>query len=273
MKYIYSILVMILLLFVSTACEDDYRDITFFTGEEPIYQIGTCDNLIGSVNLYMTHPEGFIVGIDGGDGEYFIVNGNNAVASAAFVKSENGYQRLLITPAAVGKVVITVKDGSGLSGFLEVTVDERFKTTFTKVEEGIVVTGDVTEELEQSIVKAFSDKGFTVKTGGYYELLPDDEDNRWKQGELRVYAEQDAEKPIVGRYETTIETMLGQEDKTLHFTYGDEEHLYRLGSAPESSRMSVLGAVHLWEDVTESCPVEIPEDSKVYHVELVVLKY
>lgn len=273
MKYIYSILMVISLFFVGTACEDDYRDVTFFTGDAPIYQIGTCDNLVGSVNLYMTRPEGFIVGIDGGDGEYFIVNGDNAVASAAFVKSENGYQLLLVTPVAVGKVVITVKDGSGLSGFLEVTVDERLKVTLTKVEEGIVVTGEVQEELEQSIAKAFSDKGFTVKAGGYYELLPDDEDNRWKKGELRVFTEQDAGDPIVGRYETTIESMLGQEDKTLRFTYSDEEHLYRLGSAPESTRISVSGTVHLWEDITDSCPIEIPEDSKVYHVELIVLKF
>ena len=48
MKYIYSILMLISLLFVGTACEDDYRDMVFFTGDAPIYQIGTCDNLIGN---------------------------------------------------------------------------------------------------------------------------------------------------------------------------------------------------------------------------------
>ena len=46
MRHIYSILILISLLFVGTACEDDYRDMVFFTGEAPIYQIGTCDNLI-----------------------------------------------------------------------------------------------------------------------------------------------------------------------------------------------------------------------------------
>ena len=60
MKHIYSILMLISLLFVGTACEDDYRDMVFFTGEAPIYQIGTCDNLIGSVNLYQDKPEGII---------------------------------------------------------------------------------------------------------------------------------------------------------------------------------------------------------------------
>ena len=70
MKHIYSILMLISLLFVGTACEDDYRDMVFFTGDAPIYQIGTCDNLIGSVNLYLSKPEGIIVGVDGGDGNY-----------------------------------------------------------------------------------------------------------------------------------------------------------------------------------------------------------
>ena len=37
MKHIYSILILISLLFVGTACEDDYRDMVFFTGEAPIY--------------------------------------------------------------------------------------------------------------------------------------------------------------------------------------------------------------------------------------------
>lgn len=98
MKHIYSILMLISLLFVGTACEDDYRDMVFFTGEAPIYQIGTCDNLIGSVNLYQDKPEGIIVGVDGGDGNYVIINGNDAVVTAAFVKNENGYQRILVTP-------------------------------------------------------------------------------------------------------------------------------------------------------------------------------
>ena len=103
MRHIYSILILISLLFVGTACEDDYRDMVFFTGEAPIYQIGTCDNLIGSVNLYLDKPEGIILGIDGGDGDYSITNGDNTIVSAAFVKSENGYQRLLVTPKSMGE--------------------------------------------------------------------------------------------------------------------------------------------------------------------------
>ena len=90
MKHIYSILMLISLLFVGTACEDDYRDMVFFTGEAPIYQIGTCDNLIGSVNLYQDKPEGIIVGVDLGGRRIIKKNGNDDVVTAAMVKNKNG---------------------------------------------------------------------------------------------------------------------------------------------------------------------------------------
>lgn len=146
MKHIYSILMLISLLFVGTACEDDYRDMVFFTGEAPIYQIGTCDNLIGSVNLYQDKPEGIIVGVDGGDGNYVIINGNDAVVTAAFVKNENGYQRILVTPKGIGETSITVRDGSGSSAMLRVKVDECVKFVWSKEKDGIVVIGETTEE-------------------------------------------------------------------------------------------------------------------------------
>ena len=130
---------LISLLFVGTACEDDYRDMVFFTGDAPIYQIGTCDNLIGSVNLYLSKPEGIIVGVDGGDGNYAIINGNDAVVTAAFVKNENGYQRILVTPKGIGESAITVKDGSGSSAMLRVKVDECVKLVWSKEKDGIVV--------------------------------------------------------------------------------------------------------------------------------------
>lgn len=158
MRHIYSILILISLLFVGTACEDDYRDMVFFTGEAPIYQIGTCDNLIGSVNLYLDKPEGIILGIDGGDGNYSITNGDNTIVSAAFVKSENGYQRLLVTPKSMGEIMITVRDSDGHSASLAVKVMDCMKLVLSKEQEGVVVLGDVTDEQKNDIVKAFSDQ-------------------------------------------------------------------------------------------------------------------
>lgn len=266
MKHIYSILMLVSLLFVGTACEDDYRDMVFFTGDAPIYQIGTCDNLIGSVKLYLTKPEGIVVGVDGGDGNYSIVNGDNSIATAAFVENENGYQRVLVTPKAEGKVVITLRDGSGISASLQVTVDECVKLVLYKVKEGIVVTGEATEEQKIQISNAFANT-FTVKLGGSYELIPEDDDNMWKTGILRIRPDDSAIAPIVGRYES-VPVLEGEQERAgLLFTYNEEEHLYRIGAFPETTRSYVESAWDFWEDVTEVCPVEVPEGCKVYHIE------
>lgn len=46
MKKLYSLFALIALLFTASGCEDDYRSMVLFEGVEPIYQIGTCDNLV-----------------------------------------------------------------------------------------------------------------------------------------------------------------------------------------------------------------------------------
>lgn len=40
MRHIYSILILISLLFVGTACEDDYRDMVFFTERRLFTRLG-----------------------------------------------------------------------------------------------------------------------------------------------------------------------------------------------------------------------------------------
>ena len=89
----------------------------------------------------MSKPEGNIVGVQGGDGNYSIVNGEDAIVTAAFVKSESGYQRIQIIPKAEGETGITVRDGSGSKkiGNLEIKVAVRDllaeKVSFKQFEE------------------------------------------------------------------------------------------------------------------------------------------
>lgn len=49
MKKLYSLFALIALLFTASGCEDDYRSMVLFEGVEPIYQIGTCDNLVSTL--------------------------------------------------------------------------------------------------------------------------------------------------------------------------------------------------------------------------------
>ena len=50
MKKLYSLFALIALLFTASGCEDDYRSMVLFEGVEPIYQIGTCDNLVSNLS-------------------------------------------------------------------------------------------------------------------------------------------------------------------------------------------------------------------------------
>lgn len=56
--------------------------------------------MFSSANLYLNKPEGIIVGVDGGDGNYSIVNGDDAIVTAAFVKVKVGTNvyRLFLKP-------------------------------------------------------------------------------------------------------------------------------------------------------------------------------
>lgn len=269
MKRIYSILLLISLLLAGTSCEDDYRDMVFFTGEAPIYQIGTCGNLISSVDLYLTKPDGIVVGVDGGSGTYVIVNGDETIVTANFTTSENGYERVLISPKAEGETIVTVRDSEGNQAMLRVWVDECVKYVLKKTREGIVIKGDATEEQKNEVAAAFTDM-FTVKVEGRYELIPDDESDPWRQGTLRVYLDAKATTPMTGRYEY-VPVMDGEQGQmVMRFTYNNEEHNYRFGTIPEPTRMSSsYASLDLWEEVTEICPIDVPEDCKVYHVERV----
>ena len=68
MKKLYSLFALIALLFTASGCEDDYRSMVLFEGVEPIYQIGTCDNLVSNLSYYLSETnEDTVLGIDGGE--------------------------------------------------------------------------------------------------------------------------------------------------------------------------------------------------------------
>lgn len=86
MKKLYSLFALIALLFTASGCEDDYRSMVLFEGVEPIYQIGTCDNLVSNLSYYLSETnEDTVLGIDGGDGSYNVINEHESVASVTFI--------------------------------------------------------------------------------------------------------------------------------------------------------------------------------------------
>ena len=134
MKKLYSLFALIALLFTASGCEDDYRSMVLFEGVEPIYQIGTCDNLVSNLSYYLSETnEDTVLGIDGGDGSYNVINEHESVASVTFTDDVNGYQRIKIHPLAEGETIVKVMDGSGEETQLRITVKGRRQYTLTKM--------------------------------------------------------------------------------------------------------------------------------------------
>ena len=65
MKKQYFLLTLAWLLFAVSGCKDDYRSVVLFEGAEPVYQVGTCDNLVSSLAFFLSETEGeTVLGID-----------------------------------------------------------------------------------------------------------------------------------------------------------------------------------------------------------------
>ena len=74
-----------------------------------------------------------VLGIDGGDGSYNVINEHESVASVTFTDDVNGYQSIKIHPLAEGETIVKVMDGSGEETQLRITVKGRRQYTLTKI--------------------------------------------------------------------------------------------------------------------------------------------
>ena len=132
-----------------------------------------------------------------------------------------------------------------------------------------------TEEQQKNIADAFTDF-FTVKVGGRYEMIPDNESEMLEKGTLRVHPDNSTIAPFIGRYERVPVVEDEKERLGLLFEYNGEKHLYTFNGAELTDCVRAYSGPHhkgerkymdFWENVTEICPVEVPAGCKVYHVE------
>ncbi|MCD8182899.1 MAG: hypothetical protein LUE99_07160 [Bacteroides sp.] len=265
MKHIYAIATLFLPLFVGASCEDDYRDIVLFEGVEPIYQIGTCDNLISSVTLYLTNPDGIVLGIDGGDGSYSLDGGDAAVATVAFSDDMNGYRRIKVQPVGEGVANIVVKDGSGSLRALKVTVKDCYKFHILVEQIGYLSMGDL-EESRWNQIQVDLTAAMTMKCQGSYTLIPNDQENPWMGGGKLLVRESAL---VSGFMEGTYEFAEASEAGSVyHFRYNDEVHDFAFKPLGLSNtRMEYIAPVTMFEDVTSLVKAPLPEGCTVYRME------
>lgn len=273
MKKLYSLFALIVLLFTASGCEDDYHSMVLFEGVEPIYQIGTCDNLVSSLSFYLSETKGEVVlGIDGGDGSYNVINEHESVASVAFTDDVNGYQRISVRPLAAGETTVKVMDGSGESTQLRITVKSRRQYTMAKMGFEYGISNGAPTELLGDVSKVLSDRPW-LKDTGYYVLVPDkDCSNYLEKGVLEIYPTGEDEKPLVGRYDTVpVEDEDGSTYELWQFTYNGEQRLFtrNLSWSGGSSEAKCI----LAENVTPFCPSGLlPEGVLVVYREMFYIR-
>ena len=251
MKKIYSLVTLIMLLFTVSGCDDDYRSMALFEGVEPIYQVGTCDNLISSLNFYLTDAGEAVVGIDGGDGNYQLINEHESVASVTFTDDINGYQRFKVQPLAEGETVVKVMDGEGDYVQLHITVKNRRQLKLLKAGFEYGITESAPKELLPKIISALDGRPF-LQNGGYYLLIPDKAGASYlEKGVLEIYPTGNEKEPLVGRYDSIpVEDETGDIKTVWQFTYGDEKRVFYRTVQSSGGEAKIV----LVEDITSFCP-------------------
>ena len=210
--------------------------------------------------------EDTVLGIDGGDGSYNVINEHESVASVTFTDDVNGYQRIKIHPLAEGETIVKVMDGSGEETQLRITVKGRRQYTLTKMGFEYGISSGAPTELLGDVSKALAERPW-VKDGGYYVLVPEDFSNSMWKGVLEIYPTGKEEEPLMGIYETVpVEDENGDTYALWQFTYNGEKRLF-------TRMVSGNGKCVLAENVTPFCPSGLlPEGALVVYREMFILR-
>lgn len=266
MKKLCSLFALIALLFTVSGCEDDYRSMVLFEGVEPIYQVGTCDNLVSVVTLYLAKPDGIVLGIDGGDGAYALEGGDAAIATVAFTEDMNGYRRVKVQPVGEGVINVVVKDGSGGMAVLKVVVKDCYKFHCFVQQIGYHCSAEL-EEKHWNQIRVDLTAAMTMKCEGNYTLIPADEENPWYGGgKLRVHASALVSGFMEGTYEM-VEVDEGKR-RGCRFSYNGEVHDFFYEPLEYSdTKASPVPSVVFYEDVTSLVTASLPQGCRVYRLE------
>ncbi len=261
MQKLYTLLTLLALLFATSACEDDYNNVTLFEGVEPIAEAGTCNNAVTSLVLYLSNTEEVTLGIDGGDGVYELENEIESVAAISFAEDVNGYQRIKIEPLQEGETFLSVTDGTGNRTQLYIVVKECLVYKLSKYGHDYRISADIASELSEEAKEALEACSL-LDDGGYYLLIPDTIGAYpLEKGQLEIYPTGEEEEPVLlGTYDT-VSVEDDEDDSVMwQFTYENGQRLYyRRFSDTESN------VIWLSEDVTSCCPPNLlPEGVTVF---------
>jgi len=251
-KSIPSILVILFSTFCWTSCNKD-------SNGEPL-SLHQIEN--NSIQLYYGSNGG--VTIIGGDGKY------SFSCESQLLKAEMTYSNYIsFEPLGVGDATVTIKDSSGDSYILKVTITYKTeKIIVSKLD--ATVTGDNMTVGKQKELKEKALLTIPVKVGGGYKFVyTESEDLDKTKGIVYIYPDKYGENGIEGTFERI--TVKGDNGSYYHMVYtlkysnANRKFVLMEYSEPTSkSSPPQYRAFQLAEDLKEQYKVAYPDVEQVY---------
>lgn len=256
MKNQFKPMIWILVILVSTfsiiSCDKD--------SEEPL-SLNQIEN--NTTKLYYGSKGG--VTIIGGDGKY------SFSCESPLIKAEMTYSNYIsFEPLGVGDATVTIKDSSGDSYLLKVTIAYKTENIVVSKLDATVV-GDNMTVGNQKELKEKALATIPVKAGGGYRFIyTESEDLKKTKGDVIVYPEKFGDNGVEGTFER--EMVIGDDGSysymtyTLHYNNVTRTFIFMeySESVLKSSPTNLFRQLQFAEDLKEQYKAEYPNVDRVY---------
>ncbi len=206
------------------------------------------------------------VTIIGGDGNY------SFSFESPLLRAEMTYRNyILFEPLGVGDAAVTIKDSSGNSYILNVTVAYKSEAIVVAKLDAIVV-GDNMTVGSQKELKEKALATIPVKVGGGYKFVyTEGEDHDKTNGIVFIYPDKYGNDGIEGTFERVM--IKGDDGNYSHVTYSlhykDINHTFMRWLSKPTGQSSEYQPGQLAEDLTEQYKTAYPDVEQVYTSQII----
>jgi hypothetical protein len=210
------------------------------------------------------------VTIIGGDGKY------SFSCPSSLLKAEMTYSNYIsLEPLSIGDAVVTIKDASGDTYLLKVTVVYKTENIVVAKLDATVV-GDNMTVASQKELKEKALATIPVRVGGGYKFVyTEGEDQDSTKGIVYIYPDKFDNNGIEGTFERVIVKPVDNSNSYITYTlhYSDVSRTFIFpGSTTPTSQSSKYPASQLSEDLTEQYKTAYPNLEQVYTSQIIGYK-
>ena len=209
------------------------------------------------------------VTIIGGDGKY------SFSCESSLLKAQMTYSNYIsIEPLSIGDAAVTIKDESGNTYLLKVTVVYKTENIVVAKLDATVV-GDNMTVASQKELKEKALATIPVKVGGGYRFVyTEGEDQDATKGIVFVYPDKFGTNGIEGTFERAIDKPNDKNNSYITYTlhYGDMNHTFIYPGDTTSASQSSKYPAQFSEDLKEQYKTAYPNLEKVYTSQIIGYK-